>query len=321
MASAGWAPAGPVLGGYKGPQHVPVIHDGVPVETPEVQHAKAAHFSALAEAASRPGYQALEPSPHEEYSGNQHGGGHAGYSFHSQHNPAPVHHAPAPVHYAPAPVHHAPAPVHHAPVNYAPKAHIHPAYETSNVLPAIAHDGSPLDTPEVEQAKHHHFAEFSKALAATAPHQPEEPQQHYHSQPAHHYRRRRGLYSAHIPVINHHGVPVEPVEVQHARAAHLAAYHAPAHGYSTHQVHAPVYGHHYEHWIPKYDHHGRPLDTAEVEHAKQAHFHAFHEAAARNSVHGYAGGWSHGVPHDTPEVAHAKAAHFAAHAAAKGHHY
>uniref|UniRef100_A0A1B0D5K3 Uncharacterized protein n=1 Tax=Phlebotomus papatasi TaxID=29031 RepID=A0A1B0D5K3_PHLPP len=33
--------------------HVPVIHNGVPVETPEVQHAKAAHAAAHAEAASR----------------------------------------------------------------------------------------------------------------------------------------------------------------------------------------------------------------------------------------------------------------------------
>ncbi|XP_055615366.1 uncharacterized protein LOC129761658 [Toxorhynchites rutilus septentrionalis] len=37
-------------GAWHGPQHIPVIHKGVPVETPEVQHAKAAHLAALASA-------------------------------------------------------------------------------------------------------------------------------------------------------------------------------------------------------------------------------------------------------------------------------
>uniref|UniRef100_A0A1L8E3R9 Putative cuticle protein n=2 Tax=Nyssomyia neivai TaxID=330878 RepID=A0A1L8E3R9_9DIPT len=36
---------------YAGAYHVPVIHNGVPVETPEVQHAKAAHFAAHAKEA------------------------------------------------------------------------------------------------------------------------------------------------------------------------------------------------------------------------------------------------------------------------------
>lgn len=37
-------------GAWHGPQHIPVIHNGVPVETPEVQHAKAFHLNALAAA-------------------------------------------------------------------------------------------------------------------------------------------------------------------------------------------------------------------------------------------------------------------------------
>lgn len=41
--------------GYKGPIHVPVIHKGVPVETPEVQHARAAHLSAVAKAHAEAG--------------------------------------------------------------------------------------------------------------------------------------------------------------------------------------------------------------------------------------------------------------------------
>lgn len=41
---------------HSGAYHIPVIHNGVPVETPEVQHAKAAHFAAVAEASARGGY-------------------------------------------------------------------------------------------------------------------------------------------------------------------------------------------------------------------------------------------------------------------------
>ncbi|XP_053697486.1 pupal cuticle protein-like [Sabethes cyaneus] len=49
------APAAPAwhgAGAWHGPQHIPVIHNGVPVETPEVQHAKAAHLAALHAAGS-----------------------------------------------------------------------------------------------------------------------------------------------------------------------------------------------------------------------------------------------------------------------------
>ncbi|XP_055622334.1 cuticle protein 6-like [Toxorhynchites rutilus septentrionalis] len=38
------------VGAWYGPQHVPVIKNGVPIETPEVQHVKAAILSALATA-------------------------------------------------------------------------------------------------------------------------------------------------------------------------------------------------------------------------------------------------------------------------------
>ncbi|KXJ71170.1 cuticle protein 5-like [Aedes albopictus] len=37
-------------GAWHGPIHIPKIHNGVPVETPEVQHAKAFHLNALANA-------------------------------------------------------------------------------------------------------------------------------------------------------------------------------------------------------------------------------------------------------------------------------
>ncbi|XP_050070883.1 cuticle protein 18.7 isoform X2 [Anopheles maculipalpis] len=48
------------------PQHIPVIKNGVPVETPEVQHAKAAHYAAVAEASARAGSGAWAPAGHED---------------------------------------------------------------------------------------------------------------------------------------------------------------------------------------------------------------------------------------------------------------
>lgn len=90
---------------YTGPIHIPVIdHNGVPVETPEVQHAKAEHAAAHAKS---------------------HGGAYTAYGGH-----------------------------YSAPVS---------AYSGHYAVPAIGHDGTPLDTPEVQAAKAAHFAAHSKA--------------------------------------------------------------------------------------------------------------------------------------------------------------
>ncbi|XP_062552618.1 cuticle protein 18.7-like isoform X1 [Armigeres subalbatus] len=43
---------------WHGPIHIPVIHKGVPVDTPEVQHATAFHLNALAKAGSYGSYGA-----------------------------------------------------------------------------------------------------------------------------------------------------------------------------------------------------------------------------------------------------------------------
>lgn len=259
------------------PQHIPVIGpNGVPVETPEVQHAKAAHFAAHAEAAARSGY------------------GHG-------HEYGVV-----------------------APVVY----HSH-AYE----IPKIGPNGVPLDTAEVAHAKAAHFAAHAEAAARNS----------LHGHGGWHYRRRRGIYAApwaypqHIPVIGPHGVPIDTPEVQHARAAHLAA-HASAGSHVSH-VSAIAPWSYAAHAPAVITHNGLPLDTPEVAHAKAAHVAAYNAAAVRNSVgpsghvavQQLTGGHhslghvlplvSHGVPHDTPEVEAAKAAHFAAHAAASAHHY
>lgn len=82
-APAHYAPAAPAWNhgpaapswNHQAQAPAPQIHNGVPVETPEVQHAKAAHFAAVAEAQSR-----------------------------SHSAPAHHHHHAAPAHYAP--VHH-----------------------------------------------------------------------------------------------------------------------------------------------------------------------------------------------------------------------
>lgn len=61
----------PELAAYKGPIHVPVIHKGVPVETPEVIQARAAHLSAFAKAAAEAGPYVEEEEGHQQNEQNQ----------------------------------------------------------------------------------------------------------------------------------------------------------------------------------------------------------------------------------------------------------
>jgi hypothetical protein len=140
------------------------------------------------------------------------------------------------------------------------------------------------------------------------------------------------------------GVPVDTAEVQHAKAAHFAAVsEAKAKiGYSGHYAPAPAYNHapaytpaYYAAPAKAYNHYayqpapapvnGVPVDTAEVQHAKAAHFAAVSEAKAKIGYSGHyapAPAYSHapayhypainnGVPEDTYEVKAEKAKHFA----------
>ncbi|GJQ71825.1 hypothetical protein Trydic_g11507 [Trypoxylus dichotomus] len=200
---------------YYGPQHVPVIQNGVPVEPPEVQKARANHLAAFGGAPQYPAApQYNAPAP--------------------QYNaPAPQYNAPAPQYNAPAPQYNAPAPYNQGPYNAPsqPVRHTPPAYQTSRVIPAIGNNGEPLDTPEVNAAKANHFAAYSQQHAALG-------QALAQAQPAGqggygghggHYRKRRsiyggyGAYPQHVPQIAANGVPLDTPEVQHAKAAHLAA--------------------------------------------------------------------------------------------------
>lgn len=116
---------GAYYGGYHGPQHIPVIDaHGFQVDTPEVAHAKAAHFAAYNEAAAR-----------------NHGHGYG--------------HAIAPVGYA-----HGVAPLAYG------HGHHYGAYH----IPVIGPHGVPLDTPEVAHAKAAHFAAHAEAAARSHGH-------------------------------------------------------------------------------------------------------------------------------------------------------
>lgn len=177
--SAAWGYAAPW--GYAA---APVIHNGVPVDTPEVQHAKAAHFAAHAQALAG---QHVAPVPYA-YAPLAHNGAvvdtpevqHAKAAHFAAHAAARAGHPINPAHYA-----------HHVPV---------------------IHNGVPVDTPEVQHAKAAHFAAVAQAKSSA-----------YHGAPAT-YAAPHGHYYGpqHIPVIAN-GVPVETPEVQHAKAAHYAA--------------------------------------------------------------------------------------------------
>ncbi|KAJ8687681.1 hypothetical protein QAD02_023475 [Eretmocerus hayati] len=124
---------------YHGP-YAPLAHDGRVVDTPEVAHAKAAHFHAY----------------HEELSKTAHGYGHApAIEEHGHHEP--VHHAV--IHHEPE--HH----LYHGPP--APLAHDGRVVDT----PEVAH---------AKAAHFHAYAEeLSKAAHAPAHHEPEVAYHHY----------------------------------------------------------------------------------------------------------------------------------------------
>ncbi|XP_065173917.1 cuticle protein 18.7-like [Atheta coriaria] len=138
VASAGFvAPVAPIAPVAYPAQHLPVIGpNGVPVDTPAVQQATAAHLAHKVEAHARNGDFAVYPH-------------------------APVVAAAAPV------VAHAPAFAAAAPVVAAHGYYGHPAaYPTTAVHPTSV-NGVPLETPEVVAAKTKHFAAHAEALART----------------------------------------------------------------------------------------------------------------------------------------------------------
>lgn len=151
------------------------------------------------------------------------------------------------------------------------------AYTGPIHLPVINEKGVPVDTPEVQAAKAYHFSALNEAATRAAISGPGEEGSYYDE-------GKKYYGPIHIPVIGPNGVPVDTPEVQHARAAHLAALSGHAGPYAAAPA-APYYGGHYA------------------------------------SPYGYAAIGPDGQPIETPEVQAAKAAHFKAHATSRGYYY
>lgn len=140
------------------------IHNGVPVDTPEVQHAKAAHFAA--HAAANHGHVAAPAHYAPAHSGH--------YAVPVIHNGVPVdtpevQHAKA-AHFAAVAEAQSRAhasPDHYAEEHYAP-AHYAPAHHAGAYHIPVIHNGVPVETPEVQHAKAAHFAAVAEAEGRAA---------------------------------------------------------------------------------------------------------------------------------------------------------
>lgn len=218
-------------------------HNGYQLDTPEVAHAKAAHFAAHAEANARNYGHGLYHGVAAPVAYAGHYGGHyAGHYAGPQHIPVigphgvpldtpEVAHARAAHLAAHASAHHGHGLVHYrkrrgilaAPLAY---AHAYPQH-----IPVLDHNGFQLDTPEVAHAKAAHFAAHAEAHSRNAHvHVPAVYAGHAVAAPVAYAGHYGGHYAGpqHIPVIGPHGVPLDTPEVAHARAAHAAAHHEAA---------------------------------------------------------------------------------------------
>lgn len=258
-ASAGIvAPIAPLWVG--GAQHLPVIGpNGVPIDTPAVQQARAAHLAHKVEAHARNGdlAVAVNAAPILASPIVAHGlVGHVGIPETAEVVAARQVHLAAHAEALARNGHI--APIHRilrrgilaaaAPAIIAQG--VPAAYPTTLGLPAVTANGVPLETPEVVAAKSNHFAAHAEALARTG--------QVY------------GIAGA--PVISAAPwVQASPL-VSHAAIAApaLVARALPA-AYST------TLG------LPAVTSNGVPLETPEVVAAKSNHFAAHAQALARNS--------------------------------------
>lgn len=221
----------PIYTAYAAPwtaysHQVALGHNGAPIETPEVQAAKAAHFAAHAEAKSRLhkrsaswGYVPAD-TPEVSAAKAAHFAAHAAVK--SGHGPV-----------APIAAHHQHWDHHSAQAEKPWHGPIH--------IPVI-HKGVPVEPKEVQHARVAHAAAYAKVQGHQDYSHYAPAQDHYegHHEEAKSYGAWHG--PQHVPVI-HNGVPVETPEVQHAKAAHLNALaSAGAHsGYAP--ASAPAWGH------------------------------------------------------------------------------
>ncbi|XP_039970456.1 pupal cuticle protein isoform X1 [Bactrocera neohumeralis] len=246
------------------PQHIPILTDGgVPVDTPEVQHARAEHYAAYAAAAAA---AAAHPEPYDGHSHHLYKRSLYSHPWNYAHQNSithvPLTHGGVPVdtpdvqaakaeHFAAhakvlgrgTQVNGAPSDTpevaHAKAAHYAAHAAARTGYPIGQTVPVhgyhipVIHNGVPVETPEVQHAKAAHYAAVIKATSRAGHGEPSDNGGHYggHWNDPHNsgytgYKHRGPI---HIPVI-HNGVPVEPPEVQHARAAHLNALASASHG-------------------------------------------------------------------------------------------
>ncbi|XP_044730126.1 uncharacterized transmembrane protein DDB_G0289901-like [Chrysoperla carnea] len=238
--------------GYAYPKINP--HNGVPIDTPEVQHARAAHLSVLSQArASHAGWSGDDGSY-----GGQHGG--AGL--------------------------------------YGSGNNIHYDGRYGYAQPKIGHNGVPIDTPEVQHARAAHLAALSQAQASHAGWAGNDGSYGGHQGSSSSYGHDNNLhydgrYGYAYPKIGHNGVPIDTPEVQHARAAHLSVL---SQAQASHAEWAPQGSGHYRrrrsisaghsvnpeaHTYPNLAHDGQPIETPAVQALKHAHFAAYSEALSR----------------------------------------
>jgi hypothetical protein len=303
--------------------HYPTIKNGVPVDTAEVQHARAAHLAKLHAEEAHSHDNSDDDQHHEDDSHYDHHD--YDYHHHEHHEEAPlgkdgrvvdtheVAHAKA-EHYAAI----AKAGGYATGYDYSDDhySHDYKHEDHHHEHAPLGHDGRVVDTHEVAHAKAEHYAAIAKAGGyATGYDHSDDHYAHDYKHEDHSDYHYDGKYGYHYPTIKN-GVPVDTAEVQHARAFHLAKLHAGGHGY------ADSYDH------DNYHHSEGPKETPEVQHLKAKHAAAHAEAVARlHHHHKRSADYHHvpvihnGVPIDTPAVQHAKAAHFAAYAAAAHGHY
>ncbi|XP_017780676.1 PREDICTED: uncharacterized protein LOC108565630 [Nicrophorus vespilloides] len=231
---------------YYGLQHLAVIgKGGVPIDTAEVQHARAAHFLHKAEAEAQSGhdyyyeepsssYESYNSAPaaqtygystkivHEQAAYNNQGYG-SSYSY-EQHVPMIVKGVPVDTtEVQQARAAHLAAHASQSYKNYQSPStsNYGSSYGYEQHVPMIV-KGVPVDTIEVQHVRAAHLAAHFAAKSldySTNSIQSE-------------YNNNGYAYQQHVPLIVK-GVPVDTIEVQHARAAHLQA-HASAKSHYHH---------------------------------------------------------------------------------------
>ncbi|XP_059608238.1 uncharacterized protein LOC132256072 [Phlebotomus argentipes] len=166
---------------WTGPIHVPVIKNGVPTETPEVQKARAHLEQKLAEVKKHPGYQEKEEEQH------------SGWKPPALAKPVKLYHFE--------------------------KAQSAGLRWTGPVHVPVIENGVPTETPEVRHAKNQLLQKHAEASQHSDSEAQQGDWQHYevHEEPAHAAQRWTG--PVHVPVLLN-GVPTETPEVQKARAQH-----------------------------------------------------------------------------------------------------